>query len=134
MSTFIYSKHTTLINNNRARLVAKDEKADSDDAKTNGNGTSGPSTDKVVIDPSKGGAVNPKNDKQSKALEVQPGYWIWDGVAKVLEVDLFSQAWEVRHGAAMCMRELLKAQGKHGGMRGMLWELSRCDITNGRRR
>jgi len=64
--------------------------------------------------------VNPKNDKQSKALEVRPGTWIWDGIANILEVDLFSQAWEVRHGAAMCLRELLKLQGKCGGMKGAL--------------
>lgn len=36
----------------------------------------------------------------------------------MLEVDLFSAAWEVRHGAAMALRELLKVQGKFGGMRG----------------
>lgn len=76
------------------------------------------SFDKVVIDPSKGGAVNPKSDKQSKALEVRPGTWIWDGLANILEVDLFSQAWEVRHGAAMCLRELLKLQGRCGGTKG----------------
>ena len=62
--------------------------------------------------------MNPKNDKQSKALEVRPGTWIWDGIANVLEVDLFSQAWEVRHGAAMCLRELFKLQGRSGGMKG----------------
>jgi TATA-binding protein-associated factor len=66
----------------------------------------------------KGGAVAPKSAKQSKALEVENGLWIWDGVAKVLEVDLFSPAWEIRHGAAMALRELLKLQGKCGGMRG----------------
>lgn len=71
-----------------------------------------------MIDPSKGGAVNPKSDKQSKALEVRPGTWIWDGIANMLEVDLFSQAWEIRHGAAMCLRELLKLQGRCGGMKG----------------
>jgi TATA-binding protein-associated factor len=78
----------------------------------------GPSSDKVVIDPSKGGAVSAKSAPQSKALDVSPGLWIWDGVVKLLEVDLFSPAWEVRHGAAMAMRELLKAQGHSGGMRG----------------
>lgn len=40
-------------------------------------------------------------------------------MVKVLEVDLFSAAWEVRHGAALALRELLKVQGKCGGMRGM---------------
>lgn len=79
----------------------------------------GPSSDKVVVDPSKGGAVSAKSAPQSKALEVPIGTWVWDGVVKLLEVDLFSAAWEVRHGAAMALRELLKVQGQHGGERGM---------------
>lgn len=54
-------------------------------------------------------------------MEVEPGYWIWDGVVKVLEVDLFSPIWEVRHGAALALRELLKVQGKYGGMQGELF-------------
>lgn len=37
---------------------------------------------------------------------------------KVLEVDILSASWEVRHGAAMALRELLKAQGRFGGMKG----------------
>ena len=74
--------------------------------------------EKVVVDPSKGGAISPKITSQSKALQVDSGVWIWDGVVKVLEVDLFSAAWEVRHGAAMGLRELLKLQGRCGGMRG----------------
>lgn len=77
------------------------------------------SPERVVVDPSKGGAVEAKASEQSKALEVRPGEWVWDGVTKVLEVDLFSPAWEVRHGAALALREVLKAQGKCGGMRGM---------------
>ncbi|EMD34416.1 hypothetical protein CERSUDRAFT_117290 [Gelatoporia subvermispora B] len=83
----------------------------------------GPSQEKVVIDPSKGGAVIPKAEKQSKALEVEPDCWVWDGLVKILEVDVFSPAWEVRHGAAMALREVLKLQGKYGGMRvGVPWE------------
>ena len=80
--------------------------------------TKPPGVDEVVIDPSKGGAVDPKLAAASKALEVHPGQWVWDGVVKVLEVDLFSPAWERRHGAAMALRELIKVQGKCGGMEG----------------
>lgn len=64
--------------------------------------------------------MSAKSVPQSKALDVLPGLWIWDGVVKLLEVDLFSPAWEVRHGAAMALRELLKIQGEKGGMRGTL--------------
>lgn len=103
----------------RARLVAADEQSRPRSRLGSPNGASGPSSDKVVIDPSKGGAVSAKSAPQSKALEVSPGSWIWDGIVKLLEVDLFSPAWEVRHGAAMALRELLKVQGQHGGMLGM---------------
>ena len=109
----------------RARLIAKDDRPsiNTEDPSTNGS-SNGTSSDKVVVDPSKGGAVNPKSDKQSKALEVRPGTWIWDGIANMLEVDLFSQAWEIRHGAAMCLRELFKLQGKCGGMKGTFFPYS----------
>ncbi|KAJ7168182.1 SNF2 superfamily chromatin remodeling protein [Mycena crocata] len=99
-------------NLHKARLVATD---DSKPPVTSRLAT--PTSEKVVIDPSKGGAVSPKAAKQSRALDVRPGVWIWDGVVRVLEVDLFSVAWEVRHGAAMALRELLKVQGTCGGMR-----------------
>ncbi|ESK94301.1 tbp associated factor [Moniliophthora roreri MCA 2997] len=102
--------------NNKARLVAPEE--NTQEKSRVGSPNAGSSPDKVVIDPSKGGAVSAKDVKPSKALEVGPGVWVWDGLVKVLEVDLFSAAWEVRHGAAMALRELLKIQGKHGGMHG----------------
>ncbi|EEB88049.1 hypothetical protein MPER_14347, partial [Moniliophthora perniciosa FA553] len=97
-----------------ARLVAPEE--NTQEKSRVGSPNAGSSPDKVVIDPSKGGAVSAKEVKPSKALEVGPGVWVWDGLVKVLEVDLFSAAWEVRHGAAMALRELLKIQGKYGGM------------------
>ena len=103
----------------RARLVSSENQAPKsriDDSKK--------SPDALVVDPSKGGAVEAKAAQQSKALEVTPGVWVWDGVVKVLEVDLFSPAWEVRHGAAMALREVLKVQGKCGGMKGKLTSLS----------
>ncbi|KAF8130463.1 SNF2 chromatin remodeling protein [Mycena galopus ATCC 62051] len=102
----------------KARLVASDGPTASGSSRlgTPGVGIAA-SPEKVVIDPSKGGAVSPKAAAQSRALDVRPGTWIWDGVVRVLEVDLFSAAWEVRHGAAMALRELLKLQGANGGMR-----------------
>ncbi|KAH7890001.1 hypothetical protein F5I97DRAFT_1849278 [Phlebopus sp. FC_14] len=79
--------------------------------------TTGPAQEKVIIDPTKGGAVSPKSAQQSNALEVSTGSWIWGGIVSLLEVDLFSPTWETRHGAAMALRELLKAQGSSGGMK-----------------
>ncbi|KAI6009398.1 hypothetical protein F5J12DRAFT_891501 [Pisolithus orientalis] len=76
-----------------------------------------PRQTQLVIDPSKGGAVSPKSAQQSHALEVASGCWVWGGIVSVLEIDIFSPAWETRHGAAMALRELLKTQGTSGGMK-----------------
>ncbi|KAF9265748.1 hypothetical protein L218DRAFT_997145 [Marasmius fiardii PR-910] len=97
----------------KARLVAPEE---SNQEKSRLASPTSSVPEKVVIDPSRGGAVSAKEVKPSKALEVPLGVWVWDGLVKVLEVDLFSAAWEVRHGAAMALRELLRIQGKYGGM------------------
>lgn len=108
-------------------MVNADEKAASNSRLSSPSPASnGTANDKVIIDPSKGGAISPKATKESKALEVESGFWVWDGITRVLEVDLFSAAWEVRHGAAMTMRELLKAQGRCGGMRGLYY----CSFTS----
>ncbi|KAJ3516729.1 hypothetical protein NLJ89_g947 [Agrocybe chaxingu] len=100
---------------NKARLLNADEKA-APNSRLSSPMPGANGTDKTP-DSSNGGAIIPKSAKQSKALEVESGVWVWDGVVKVLEVDLFSPSWEVRHGAAMALRELLKVQGKYGGMR-----------------
>ncbi|KDQ06750.1 hypothetical protein BOTBODRAFT_39402 [Botryobasidium botryosum FD-172 SS1] len=76
-----------------------------------------PTPEKIVIDPTKGGQVDAKERAQSKALEVAEGHWVWSGVVGVLLVDLFSPAWEVRHGAALALREIIKVQGASGGMK-----------------
>ncbi|KAI0927991.1 hypothetical protein AcW2_004145 [Taiwanofungus camphoratus] len=101
----------------KARLVGADEQSAQTSRMDSPKSPLESPQDCMVMDPSRGGAVSPKAERQSKALEVQAGHWVWDGLVKVLEVDLFSPAWEVRHGAAMAMRELLKLQGKYGGMR-----------------
>ncbi|KAI0747594.1 SNF2 chromatin remodeling protein [Daedaleopsis nitida] len=114
----------TAAGQSKARLVGSDDHSSSKQRVDSPNSpTEGPSQDRVVVDPSKGGAVAPKTESKSKALEVQHGHWLWDGLVKLLEVDLFSAAWEVRHGAAMALREVLKLQGKYGGMRADLpWD------------
>ena len=98
----------------RARILNPDDTA----ASSSRLSSPAPPASAENLDFSKGGAIAPKSAKQSKALEVEHGLWIWDGLVKILEVDLFSPTWEVRHGAALALRELLKVQGKCGGMRG----------------
>lgn len=49
----------------------------------------GPSNEKVVIDPQKGGQVA-ANDKAAKTITLDPreGQWVWQRLVEVLEVDL----------------------------------------------
>ncbi|KAG8893126.1 TATA-binding protein-associated factor mot1, partial [Tulasnella sp. 408] len=77
----------------------------------------GASADKVVIDPQKGGQVT-ANDKPTKTITLDPkeGHWVWHRVVEVLEVDLVSPNWEVRHGAGLALRDIVKSQGACGGM------------------
>ena len=102
----------------RVRLITADETTPISRVATPRPSTNGLTSTKVIVDPSKGGAVSPKSSQHFQALNVQTGSWVWDGLVKVLEVDLFSPTWEVRHGAVMALRELLNAQGKFGGTRG----------------
>ncbi|QRV86508.1 TBP associated factor (Mot1) [Ceratobasidium sp. AG-Ba] len=73
--------------------------------------------EKVIIDPSKGGQVNAKQEAATGATAAMEGEWVWGGVIRVLELDLFNPSWEVRHGAAMGLREIVKVQGGAGGMK-----------------
>ncbi|CAE6409738.1 unnamed protein product [Rhizoctonia solani] len=77
-----------------------------------------PDDSKVVIDPSKGGQVSAKQEATTPAvIKANEGEWVWGGIVRVLELDLFSPMWEVRHGAAMALREIVKVQGGAGGMK-----------------
>ncbi|KAF8744257.1 chromatin remodeling protein, partial [Rhizoctonia solani] len=77
-----------------------------------------PDDSKVIIDPSKGGQVTAKQEATSATvIKANEGEWVWGGIVRVLELDLFSPMWEVRHGAAMALREIVKVQGGAGGMK-----------------
>ncbi|CAE6520255.1 unnamed protein product [Rhizoctonia solani] len=77
-----------------------------------------PDDTKVVIDPSKGGQVNAKKGAATQTvIKANEGEWVWGGIVRMLELDLFSPIWEVRHGAAMALREIVKVQGGAGGMK-----------------
>lgn len=41
--------------------------------------------------------------------------WPFQGVYELLVVDLFSETWEIRHGAVLGLRELIKKHGKGAG-------------------
>lgn len=67
-------------------------------------------TEAVVIDPGKtSGAVEPSEDK---ALHLDArGHNPWSAVAVELAAALTDPAWEVRHGAALGLMEVLRASG-----------------------
>lgn len=46
-------------------------------------------TDKVIVDPQKGGQVEAKEKASQQALEVKAGHWVWASLVKLLAVDLF---------------------------------------------
>ena len=41
--------------------------------------------------------------------------WPYDHMCEILMVDLFDHAWEVRHGAAMALRDIVRVQGAGAG-------------------
>ena len=49
----------------------------------------GASSDKIIVDPTKGGQVA-ANDKANKTitLDAREGQWVWQRLVEVLEVDL----------------------------------------------
>ncbi|KAK0546804.1 TATA-binding protein-associated factor mot1 [Tilletia horrida] len=49
-------------------------------------------------------------------LNEDPLGWPFEPVCAVLAADLFNPAWEVRHGAALGLRELMRSQGSGAGL------------------
>lgn len=61
----------------------------------------------------------PANENPCKDFEnLSPeGTWLLDNIAKNYERGLFSPSWEVRHGSAIALREIVKSQGRYAGRR-----------------
>ena len=53
--------------------------------------------------------------KSKKNLFLQPDDWPFAGFCEALMNDLFHPAWEVRHGAASGLREVMKGHGRGAG-------------------
>lgn len=62
----------------------------------------------------KGAPIPDKSSFQTEAEE-SGLEWPYERVCEFLSVELFDHAWEVRHGAAMGLRELLRAHGAGAG-------------------
>ncbi|KAK9453555.1 hypothetical protein V1511DRAFT_489822 [Dipodascopsis uninucleata] len=67
-------------------------------------------SDRVVVEHK--APVNPSSALQNFAAGQ---VWPFEGLAELLMVDLFDENWEVRHGAAIGLREVIRVHGKGSG-------------------
>ncbi|KAI2089142.1 TATA-binding protein-associated factor mot1 [Ophidiomyces ophidiicola] len=74
----------------------------------------GPDDDSKVVTEFKGAAVPEKSFIQTD-LEEQNLEWPYERMCEFLMVDLFDHSWEIRHGAAMGLREVIRVQGTGAG-------------------
>ena len=70
--------------------------------------------DAKIISDFKGSIVPEKSVLQTEAEE-EGLEWPFERLCEVLTVDLFDQHWEVRHGAAMGLREVIRVHGGGAG-------------------
>ncbi|TPX19837.1 TATA-binding protein-associated factor mot1 [Coccidioides immitis] len=94
----------------------------------------GPDDDSKLVTEFKGAVVPERSFIQTDAEE-QNLEWPYERMCEILMVDLFDHAWEIRHGAAMGLREVIRVQGAGAGR---LWgktraendELNHCWLNN----
>lgn len=70
--------------------------------------------DSKVVSEFKGVPVPEKSTFQTEAEE-NGEEWPYDRLCEILTVDLFDHKWEVRHGAAMGLREVIRVHGAGAG-------------------
>ena len=63
---------------------------------------------KLVVE-TKSSELSPLLSQQNKVAGL---IWQFQGVYELLLADLFDDQWEIRHGAALGLRELVKSTGK----------------------
>ena len=74
----------------------------------------GEDDDQKFVKEFKGAPIPDKSEFQTEAEE--SGYeWPFERVCEFLTVELFDNAWEIRHGAAMGLREVLRVHGAGAG-------------------
>jgi TATA-binding protein-associated factor len=70
--------------------------------------------DSKVVSEFKGPVMPIKSELQAEE-ETDGGEWPYDRLCEFLMVDLFDPQWETRHGAAMGLREIIRAHGAGAG-------------------
>ncbi|KAF2222739.1 SNF2 family DNA-dependent ATPase domain-containing protein [Elsinoe ampelina] len=94
---------------NGSEYFSLDRKAGDDDSK--------------VVSEFKGAPPVEKSSFQTEAEE-EGKEWPFDRLCEFLTVDLFDPQWEIRHGAAMGLREIIRT---HGAGAGRLWGKTRAE-------
>ena len=91
-------------------LMSLDRSADDDDSK--------------VVSEFKGAFIPEKSVIQTEAEE-EGLEWPYEKLCDILSIDLFDYNWEIRHGAAMGLREVVRAHGAGAGR-----ESGKCRMAN----
>lgn len=76
----------------------------------------GPDDDSKLVSEFKG-LPAPENSALATEAEEDGIEWPYDRLCEFLTVDLFDPLWEIRHGAAMGLREILRVHGAGAGRR-----------------
>ncbi|KAE8194770.1 hypothetical protein A4X06_0g5314 [Tilletia controversa] len=61
-------------------------------------------------------SVRPASADAFALLNEDPTSWPFEPICALLAADLFNPSWEIRHGAALGLRELMRAQGSGCGL------------------
>lgn len=75
----------------------------------------GPDDDSKVVAEFRGSALPEKPLLQSYSTEEENTEWPFERMCEFLMVDIFDHSWEIRHGAAMGLREVIRVQGPGAG-------------------
>jgi TATA-binding protein-associated factor len=63
------------------------------------------------------GAIAPERPEMQADAEDEGLEWPFERLCDILSVDLFDHNWEIRHGAAMALRDIVNTHGAGGGRR-----------------
>ncbi|RAL09946.1 DNA-binding ATPase [Aspergillus homomorphus CBS 101889] len=78
--------------------------------------SAGGDDDQKIVSEFKGSVVPEKSYIQPEITDEGPSNaWPYDPMCEILTVDIFDPNWEVRHGAAMALREVIRVQGAGAG-------------------
>ena len=99
------------------KMEPKDELSDNGNADYFSLERKGADDDTKVVSEFKGIPVPEKSNLVTEAEE-EGNEWPFDRLCEFLTVDLFDPAWEIRHGAAMGLREIVRVHGAGAGRQG----------------